>query len=277
MRKFKLINAEGSSFDLNGQAAFFHSVEGFGYKDNTQYEQIGTEFYALDEIFSQGELRGKMLFAGKEPYAKYREFTRFVRATPLTLVYEMDDVYKVPVRLAEISKAELQKGEKYLNCDVSFLAAGLFYKTVQKYSETISIGGKVYPYQYTYSYADTSQNTIMIESDSYEDSPCKITIFGPVTNPVWKHYVNNELYEIGSYDGVIPDDHKLVIDSTSVPYSITERGVSDEVVADRYQYCDFTTERFFHLQHGTNRISVTHDGLNNVNVLVEGKISYETV
>ena len=89
--------------------------------------------------------------------------------------------------------------------------------------------------------------------------------------------MNNELYETGRYEGVISDDHKLVIDSTSVPYSITERGVSDEVVADRYQVCDFTTERFFHLQHGTNRISVTHDGLNMLDVLVEGKISYETV
>lgn len=277
MRKFKLINAEGSSFDLNSKAAFFHSVEGFGFKDNTQYEQIGTDFYALDEIFSQGQMRGKILFAGDEPYAKYREFTRFVRAVPLTLVYEMEETYRVPVRLIEIGKAELEKGAKFLNCDVVFLAAGLFYKTVQKHSETISVGGKVYPYEYTYSYADISQNTIMIDSDSYEDSPCKITIFGPAENPVWKHYVNNDLYEIGRYDGTIPDDHKLVIDSTSVPYSITERGVSDEIVADRYQYCDFTTERFFHLQHGTNRISVTHDGLNMVNVLVEGKISYETV
>lgn len=277
MRKFKLINAEGSSFDLNSKAAFFHSVEGFGYKDSTQYEQIGTEFYALDEMFSQGQMQGKILFAGDEPYVKYREFTRFVRAVPLTLIYEMEETFRVPVRLIEIGKGELEKGGKILNCDVVFSAAGLFYKTVQKYSETISVGGKVYPYEYTYSYSDVSQNTIMIDSDSYEDSPCKITIFGPAENPVWKHYVNNELYEIGRYDGTIPDDHKLVIDSTSVPYSITERGVSDEIVADRYQYCDFTTERFFHLQHGTNRISVTHDGLNMVNVLVEGKISYETV
>lgn len=277
MRKFRLINSEGGSFDLNDKAAFFHSIDGFGFKDETQYEKIGTEFYALEEAFSQGQMTGKILFGGKKPYETYRAFTRFVRAVPLTLVYELDEVFKVPVRLVEIGKAELGNGGNSLNCDITFLAEGLFYKTVQKYSETISIGGKVYPYQYTYSYADTSQNTVMIESDSYEDSPCKITIFGPATNPVWKHYVNNELYEIGSYDGVIPDDHKLVIDSTSVPYSITERGVSDEVVADRYQYCDFTTERFFHLQHGTNRISVTHDGLNNVNVLVEGKISYETV
>lgn len=277
MRKFKLINAEGSSFDLNTKAAFFHKVEGFGYRDQTQYEQIGAGFYALEEVFSQGQMTGRILFAGEDPYKKYREFTRFVRAVPLTLVYEMDEQFRVPVRLIEIGKAELQKGAKMLDCDVTFLAEGLFYKTVQKHSETVYVGGKVYPYEYTYSYTDISQNTVMIDSDSYEDSPCKITIFGPVENPVWKHYVNNELYETGRYDGIIPDDHKLVIDSTTIPYSITERGVSDEIVADRYQYCDFTTERFFSLQHGANRISVIHDGLKSVDVMVEGKISYETV
>jgi len=62
-----------------------------------------------------------------------------------------------------------------------------------------------------------------------------------------------------------------------MPYSITERGSGDEIVADRYQMCDFTTERFFLLKHGSNRISVVHDGLNSINMTVEGKISYETV
>ncbi|GFI45643.1 hypothetical protein IMSAGC019_00955 [Lachnospiraceae bacterium] len=117
----------------------------------------------------------------------------------------------------------------------------------------------------------------MIDSDSHGDSPCKVTVYGPCTNPVWKHYVNNVLYETGRYEGNIPDGHKLVIDTTQIPYSITERGVSDEVVADRYQMCDFTTERFFHLQYGSNRISVVHEGLNVLNVMVEGRISYETV
>ncbi len=275
MRKFKLINGMGSSFDLNGRAAFFHSIAGFGFHDETAFEHIGTDFYALDEVFSQGEMSGQILFAGKKPYETYREFTNFVRSVPLTLIYELDEVFRVPVRLAEIGKAELDKG--CLNCDVTFLAAGLFYKTVKKYSEIVTVGGKVYDYEYPYSYADVSQNTIMIESDSYEDSPCKIVIFGPATNPVWKHYVNNELYEIGKYEGTIPDGHKLVIDTTTIPYSITERGVGDEVVANRYQGCDFNTERFFMLQHGMNRISVTHDGLNTVDVCVEGKISYETV
>ena len=65
-----------------------------------------------------------------------------------------------------------------------------------------------------------------------------MTIQGPCINPIWKHYVDNVLYETGRYEGIIPDENKLVIDTTQIPYSITERGASDAIVADRYQMCD---------------------------------------
>ena len=36
------------------------------------------------------------------------------------------------------------------------------------------------------------------------------------------------------YEGLIMADHKLVVDATGIPYSITERGAADDIVADRY-------------------------------------------
>ena len=32
IRKFRLINGEGVSWDLNARTSFFHSIGGFGYK-----------------------------------------------------------------------------------------------------------------------------------------------------------------------------------------------------------------------------------------------------
>lgn len=277
IRKFKIINSNGDSFDLNSKLSLYHSIDGFGYTDSTQYEQIGTNFYPLETMFSQGQMKGKILFSGKDAYQNYRSFARFVRATPLTLIYQTDDTFRVPVRLTELGKSELVEGGQGLDCDVCFTALGLYYKSINQYSGTLEIGGKIYDYEYPYTYADVSQNTVEIQSDSYMDSPCKIIIFGPCTNPVWKHYINNNLVATGSYEGSLMADHKLVIDTTEIPFSISERGAMDELVADRYQFCDFNTERFIHLGNGSNRISVTHDGLNNVKVLVEGRISYETV
>lgn len=277
MRKFRLINGQGERFELNRKDSFFHDIKGFGFEDATQYEQIGHDFYPLEEILSQGKIEGKILFAGKKPYETYREFARFIRSTPLTLVYQPDEVFRVPVRIATLGKEELSHGGAVLVSEISFVTQGLFYKSITKYSNTLSVGGKIYPYTYDYAYSDVSYNSVEIESDSYEDSPCKITIHGPCMNPIWKHYVNNVLYETGAYVGTISGDHKLVIDTTKMPYSITERGAGDEIVADRYQLCDFSTERFFHLRHGSNRISVTHEGINTLKVIVEGRINYETV
>lgn len=277
IRKLKLINAKGETWDLNRESSFFHTLSGFGFEDATQYERIGTTFYPLDEILNQGRVDGSVFFSEPDSYGRYREFARFVRVMPLTLVYQMDDVFRLQVRVAKLEKGEKINGGIGLDCPISFIAEGLFYRTVNKYGNTIMIGGKIYDYGYPHTYADESYNTVLIDSDSNEDSPCRITIFGPCLNPQWKHYVDNQLYETGSYAGDIPVDHKLVIDTTQIPYSITERGAMDELVADRYQMCDFNTERFFHLQKGANRISVIHDGINTLKVLVEGRISYETV
>ena len=52
IREFRLINGEGVSWDLNVRTSFLHSIGGFGYKDGTQYEQIGTDFIPLEELFS---------------------------------------------------------------------------------------------------------------------------------------------------------------------------------------------------------------------------------
>lgn len=277
MREFFLTNADGESYNLNEKKSFLHSVNGFGFSDKTQFEQIGANFCPLEESFSQGVIGGAILFAGADPYDEYRRFTGFARASPLTLIYKTNETYHLTVRLVSVKKSELGTGGSSLVCNISFAAEGLFYRIVQAVANTQKIGGKVYPFLYPYTYEDVSQNTVLIESDSRESSPCRISVWGPCENPRWRHYVNNKLTETGAYSGIVPAGNRLVVDTTQIPYSIKEFGVSGGLVADRYQRCDFSTERFFHLRYGSNRISVSHDGLNALKVFVETRISYETV
>lgn len=186
IRKLKLINAKGETWDLNRESSFFHTLSGFGFEDATQYERIGTTFYPLDEILNQGRVDGSVFFSEPDSYGRYREFARFVRVMPLTLVYQMDDVFRLQVRVAKLEKGEKINGGIGLDCPISFIAEGLFYRTVNKYGNTIMIGGKIYDYGYPHTYADESYNTVLIDSDSNKDSPCRITIFGPCLNPQWK-------------------------------------------------------------------------------------------
>lgn len=61
------------------------------HKDGMQYEQIGTDFIPLEELFSQGVMTGRIFFGGRNTCVNYRTFSRFVRAVPLILVYEMEE------------------------------------------------------------------------------------------------------------------------------------------------------------------------------------------
>ena len=118
---------------------------------------------------------------------------------------------------------------------------------------------------------------MFIESDSYLSSPTKITIFGYALNPAWRHYVNSRLVTEGRVIGTIEENRKLVIDTTTGEYEIRQYDLSDNLISDMYQQSDFSTYRFVNLGYGRNTISVSQDGVGDVNMHVEARIEYPTV
>ena len=77
--------------------------------------------------------------------------------------------------------------------------------------------------------------------------------------------------------GTIPSGNRLVIDSRSMPQSIIEYDAAGMVVADRYQLCDFSTERFLHVGEGDNRYVLSHNGITDLAAKVEAYIEYEAI
>lgn len=277
IRQFTLTNALGAEFSLmNADNGALFQPSGLGYDDVTEYEQVGEIFAPLTQRFGQQIVAGTMVF-GEQPYPKYLTFTKFCQHSPLSLVYETDaGTYQIPVRLTKIEKGDTD-GWTYLECAVEFTALARMYKTVTANNTGSAGGGKIYDYEYDYIYGDFVADTVTIDSDSVTASPCRISIFGPCTQPTWRHYINGNPVATGYYNGTIPQNHKLVIDTTSMPYSIQEQDLTDNLIADRYELCDFSTERFFLLEYGHNTISVSHSDPDNIRLMVEGYIFYETV
>ena len=277
IREFTLTNALGQTYSLmNAEDGALFQPSGLGYDDVTEYEQVGEFFAPLTERFGQQVISGQMVF-GANPYVKYLNFTKFCRHAPLSLVYETDaGTYQIPVRMTKIEKGDTD-GWTYLQCPVEFTALARMYKTVVANNTGSAGGGKVYDYEYDYVYGDFVADTVAIDSDSVTASPCRISIFGPCTQPTWRHYVDGVQVATGYYNGTIPALHKLVIDTTSSPYSIQEEDIAGNLIADRYELCDFSTERFFLLEYGRNTISVGHGDVDSIRLMVEGYIFYETV
>lgn len=277
IRQFLLTNSLGADFSLmQAEKGIFFNPSGLGFDDATEYQQVGEFFSPLTQRFGQQVIQGVMVFS-VDPYITYNEFTKFCQHAPLNLTYEVEaGTFKIPVRLTKIEKGDTQ-GVTFLECNVEFTALARLYKTVVVNNTGSAGGGKVYDYEYDYVYGDFVADTVSIESDSITLSPCRISIFGECTQPRWIHYVNGVQVATGYYSGTIPANHKLVIDTTTTPYSITERDIADNLIADRYELCDFSTERFFLLEYGKNTISVGHSDPDAVRIMVEGYIFYETV
>lgn len=279
MRRFILTNAQGETWDLQqNNVCFFADPDGLGWSDITEYVKAGDSYAPLELTWDQRQITGNLYFFDR-PYEYYMDFTKFARKFPLVMEYTTGDgaTYKVKCRVSEISKSELTE-YRCLTCPVTFRALGPFYKDVSVYnSGSASVTGKTYPYEYDYTYANDIGETVTIQSDAIGDSPCKIVIYGPCTNPSWRHYVNGELYATGSMTGEVASGDVLVIDATSLPYSVTEQDTAGNLVADRYQLCDFGTDRFIFLQYGNNLITIAHSSTEPCALRVEAQISYASV
>ena len=278
MRLFKIKNSRGQEYDLNDLENFFHDPSGLGFKRDTDYLKIGNRYIPQDDKFSQPEISGTIRFKGSEgeAYDKYYEFAKFIQHVPLTLYYTPDLTYRIDVYVESIDKTEIDKKSDGLDCKIKFSGTNLFYRDVI-ISNDGKAAGKVYPYRYNYTYNDFIPGTAAIESDSAEDSPCRIFIYGKAVNPHWYHYLNGKLVGEGKVNATIASGDKLVVDSMSMPYLIRETDSDNKLIHDRYQQSDFTMSRFIFLGYGHNLISVGHDGTDILKVALEAMILHETV
>ncbi|MBR2556511.1 MAG: phage baseplate protein [Aeriscardovia sp.] len=277
VRQFSIKNNKGQTYDLlDTKKVMFFEPEGLGYEEDTDYLRIGTTFNPLNLSCKQIQIKGDLIFAGRAPYRDYFDFVTFARQAPLVLSYTTFDTFYLKVDIAGLGKTELTKA-RYLNVPVVFQARGIWYKNESQYIEPITGEMPVYPYVYPDVYPPEALQAVFFNSNAVQESPCKITIYGEAVNPVWRHYVNGKLIETGAYNGTIPVGHTLVVDSTTMPYSITEYDGNGQVVADRYAGCDFSTERFFMLQIGNNEVSVSHSGTDSIALKVEAQYRYESV
>lgn len=274
MRQFKLKNALGMSYDLNDKNHFLYSMSGLGQKYDTDYENIGNLYVKTEDILDQKNIRGKIRFAG---YKEYQEFVLFIQHKPLVLEYTAYGTYYMDVSIDQIDKSEM--GSIGMTESVRINGLTSWYKIMRAENNNDAGGGKVYPYTYPYSYKDFASGEIRIQSDSAILSPCRIILMGPCKNPSWSHYLNGSRKttgKLGSGDKpcIIDEGKRVIIDNTGPVYSIMEYDTNGNMTRDLYSMSDFDTKRFVSLGYGENRITYQHEDSNEMNAIVEGRITY---
>ena len=278
MRTFKIENCNGDTYDLNDvRTGLLHSVGDMGFTAVTNYRQIGSNYRMISDERGQDVINGTVRFDRLGGQAAFREFANFLHMKPLRLVYTTSDGGTY-YREGTVTAATYSETDP-LNSMITFKAFTPPYQTV--FGESISTdssGGKVYSYTYPYTYRSSAVNTVTIDmTDTVLESPVRIEFHGPMVNPTWSHYVEDDLVATGKLNYTIASGKYVVVDTQQVPYSIREYNSSDELTGDLYEYSNFSTERFIMLRHGKNRIVVSDDGSNTVTVKVQGKKYYAAV
>lgn len=275
MRTYKLVDNDGNTYDITAkEKAFFYNVSGLGYEREIDTQRIEDRYAVLSDKLAQIIIEGTLRFFKPGAEEEYFKFAQFSQNAPITLLYNPG--HGEYYRKGLISKIERNDGPDILTIKVSFKPTTPWIKDLNVNNDGQIVGGKVYDYEYDYTYSDSVEGSIILTSDSYLSSPCKLTIYGEVVNPIWRHYVENKLVTIGQINATIPINHKLVIDTTVIPYSIKEYDMANQLIADRYQNSDFSTNRFVRIERGENVISAAGDGGASA-LKVEAQIEYATV
>lgn len=315
MRYFTLINNAGETLDITTKDYFFHEIGGLGFEEDNDFRQIGEIWWLNNSKFKQAEVTGKMLFTehgGIDPYKKYWNFHSFIAKAPLILVYYPyglgDESYRRRVRVSKLLKSE-KDTYGVIESEIVFVCYTPWYKIVEaEYigEEAPFAGGWVWgeseqvprltfepandhalsrPARFRYE-APTYLSAI---SDTDQNCPVKLMIFGPIINPSWSHsYKANESFvsagsggfvtPAGSTPIEIDDDEILVIDNTDGRYAMEIIGLDGSFKQNVYQLRDFDRECFITLKEGENRIAVTASGGETAkHIKMEGHLYHATV
>lgn len=310
MRYFKLINKAGKTMDITTQEYFFHDISGLGFDTDNSFRRSGDVWRLDGSYYTQQPITGKMCFTENgdtDPYEKFNTFSRFVSESPLTLIYYPRGLnateYRRTVKVKRLAKSELTL-QGVLDEDIEFLPYTPWYKVFsdQNYGEETDteentgwIWGKqeggVYTSPPLVFEPSEGQNAtrakfraeprpfVQINAATNGANPVKLTIFGPVINPTWAHYVDGILIETGGFaeNFTLDENEELIIDSTEGDYLMTVRNIYTNASRNVYALRNFDTVCFFGLKEGQNRIVASSSDNSIVKIKIEGHIYYATV
>lgn len=277
MRTFRLYDNDGNRYNVTSKDhLFFYKIDGLGFTQEAEFQRIEDRYALLNNHIAQNKITGIIRFWQPQAELQYFNFAQFCQNQPIMMDYNNN--YGTYSRRGLITKIERSDGNgNPLEIKIEFTAETPWFKTVSEYNEGTIVGGKVYDYNYDYTYSDSVVNTVSIDSDSYQSSPVRLVIFGEAVNPTWRHYLNNVLVSTGKVNGTVLANHRLIIDTTTIPYGIKQVDALGNLISDMYQQSDFSTSRFVRFGHGRNTVTFGADNTNVLNVGVEAEIEYATI
>lgn len=215
MRKFFLENEYGVRLDLNSpDVGFLTSPSGLGYNMTANYVNIGNSYLNSYMNTNQAEIKGTLVFGGRNPYENYEKYVDFVNAAQkLRIVYvPITGEYFRDVDMVSIDKGEMGKG--VLSCTVSFKCRSLFYINKEdRFVIERSEGELRFDFRWPARFNDYSERTVIFDNRGHVPASFTAEIFGYTENPVIEIVVNGVVMAKVQFDVILQEGERILYSS----------------------------------------------------------------
>lgn len=127
VRQFKLINGNGTEYDMTRPDALLHAPDGLGWGTEATVNRLGMTYIGINEKEIHQSPSGEMVF---RTYEEYGRFLSFCQQGGLVLCYKPIDTWYYCECLISIQKSEIQWKNNHLICPVQFTLLSYWYEKV---------------------------------------------------------------------------------------------------------------------------------------------------
>lgn len=285
IRKFVLINSNGSRLSLNNLNSFGHSPEGLGVSFTNEYYGANGNFIPNGVGVDRQDFSIQVVLGGEngKSYEEFAKLVEFMNYPPYAIEYTTDNgSWLRDAQLKSLPKGELNEWN-VLDSKLEFEFFTPWYRWLiggsqvddgdsqnrgKIFLNTTSENNKGY-YTYGYVYGKSVDNssgdgyfTIKNESQYFgasSGSPTEITINGPAENPHWEIYSGTQLIQSDGYFIKVPEGYQLIV--SSIPQN--QRAVlvgPDGITTNVYQSQDLTKTNFVTVPVGQVTVFIDSGG-----------------
>lgn len=250
-RKLYLVNESGSTFyfDFQSQCAI-EEIDGLGFEFDITYEDFESKFVETNRTIPQRAITFSLIF-----FDGYKGFTRWIKylakSQQLRLFYEADGKKFCYVNIRSSDKTELKSNALRTKVKIDCLSLWLVNRSVEIQVRNIG-GGKIYTYDYPYSYAVSFNGKTTVTNNSARDVPLLIRMIGNCLNP--RVIIRQGGKDIQKLRLLTDERDEPIIE---VNASRTEQSIIKITPTDTFDYYDkqdFAEKNFLFLPPGESEI-----------------------
>lgn len=250
-RKLYLVNEIGSTFYFDySHNCVIEELDGLGFEFNIDYEQIDSDFVETKRTIPQKTIQLTLdFYDGYKGFTRWREYV--TKSKELRLFYSCDGVKYCYVNISSSTKTQLEQGVLKTKVKIDCLSLWLVNKSYG-FDVTNPGGGKVYTYEYPYTYAISFNGRIQVENKSSRSVPLLIRMIGNLYFP--RVVIRQHGEDVQTLRMLIDERDNPTIEVNADPTNQYIKRIIGIDEADLYNAQDFSTENFLFLPPGESEI-----------------------